>query len=81
MLIEDNYKNLIGNRVKLARTKMKPKITQADLLARLEVRGIYLERTSISKIELQQRPVLDYELVAIADALDVSVLWLLGLAD
>lgn len=71
-------KNLIGDRVRQARHKAKPKITQKDLLARLAVRGIELEKTTISKIEAKTRPVTDIELVAIADALGVSVLWLLG---
>ena len=76
---EKNEKNLIGSRVREARHKSKPKITQTDLLARLAVRGIELEKTTISKIEAKNRPVTDIELVAIADALGVSVLWLLGL--
>ncbi len=74
-------KNLIGDRVRQARHKVKPKITQADLLARLAVRGIELEKTTISKIEAKTRPVTDIELVAIADALGVSVLWLLGMEE
>lgn len=70
-------KNVIGDRVRLARHKTKPKVTQTDLLARLEVRGVNLEKTSISKIEAGTRPVTDIELLAIADALHVSVNWLL----
>ena len=70
-------RNLIGSRVKQARYKPTPKVTQTDLLARLAVRGIELEKTSISKIEAKSRPVTDIELVAIADALGVSVMWLL----
>lgn len=76
--IQKKSKNLIGERVKLARLKKKPKITQNDLLARLAVRGIDLEKTSISKIEAKTRPVTDIELVAIADSLNVSILWLVG---
>ncbi|AOY75615.1 helix-turn-helix domain-containing protein [Clostridium formicaceticum] len=74
-----NARNLIGNRVRQARHKTKPKVTQTDLLARLAVRGIELEKTTISKIEAKTRPVTDIELVAIADALGVSVLWLLNI--
>lgn len=70
-------RNLIGDRVREARLKSKPKITQTELLARLAVRGINLEKTTISKIEAKTRPVTDIELVAIADALAVSILWLL----
>lgn len=74
----NNQRNLIGDRVKEARLKAKPKVTQTDLLARLATRGISLEKTTISKIEAKTRPVTDIELVAIADALKVDILWLLG---
>ncbi len=73
-----NNRNLIGERLRLARLKAKPKITQLDLLARLAVRGVELEKTAISKIEAKTRPVTDIELVAISDALGISILWLLG---
>ncbi len=72
-------KNLIGDRARQARCKTKPKITQMELLARLAVRGIELEKTTISKIESKTRSVTDIELVAIADSLKVSILWLLGM--
>lgn len=71
-------RNLIGDRVRQARHAANPKITQEDLLARLEVRGIVLERTAISKIEAKTRPVTDIELVTIAEALGVGILWLLS---
>ena len=72
-------KNVIGERVREARLKANPKITQVDLLARLEVREIHLEKTSISKIEAGKRPVSDKELLAIADALHVTPNWLLNI--
>lgn len=70
-------KNIIGKRVREARYNTKPKVTQLELIARLAVRGIYMEGTSISKIESFNRPVTDIELVALSDALNVSILWLL----
>jgi HTH-type transcriptional regulator, cell division transcriptional repressor len=72
-------RNLIGERLKKARHAAKPKITQEALLARLAVRGIVLEKTSISKIEAGSRPVTDIELVLISESLGVRILWLLGL--
>ncbi len=72
-------RNLIGPRVKQARENAKPKITQSDLLARLAVRGVELEKTTISKIEAQTCPVTDIELVALSDALGVSIPWLLNI--
>ena len=44
-------RNIIGERVRLAREKAKPFISQSDLAARLQVRGLRIERVTISKIE------------------------------
>ena len=68
-------KNIIGKRLKSFRKENK--ITQEDLSARLQTRGLTLDRTAISKIERGERLVPDYEVVIIADALNVSISWLL----
>ena len=70
-------KNICGARVYEARTKKR--LTQSELSARLQVRGITLKRDSISRIEIGTRFVADYEVVEIAKVLDVSPMWLLGL--
>ena len=44
-------RNIIGERIRLARKAARPPITQADLAARLQVQGIKLDRVAISKIE------------------------------
>lgn len=72
-------RNLIGKRVKITRDKANPPITQSDLSARLAVRGVELSRSAIARIEACNRPVTDIQLVAIANALGVSVSWLLGI--
>ena len=71
-------KNLVGARVKQARKNAKPPITQKDLIARLQVLGMMIDQSGISKIESGQRPVFDTEVVSLAKALNVSVAWLLG---
>lgn len=71
-------KNIIGNRVREARTKTNPQISQQDLSARLGVLGYNIDRVSISKIESGDRFVADYEVVGLAKALNVSVEWLLS---
>jgi transcriptional regulator with XRE-family HTH domain len=48
------------------------------LSGRLARKGIQLDRAAIAKIETNHRRVLDYELKAMADVLDVDVNWLLG---
>jgi len=70
-------KNIIGTRVKEARQKSNPPLTQQDLSARLSVNGYNIDRVSISKIEAGDRFVADYEVVAIAKTLNISVEWLL----
>jgi len=71
-------RNIIGKRVRLARERAKPLITQTDLAARLQIEGLRLERVTISKIETGYREVTDVETVAIAKVLGVTVSWLLG---
>lgn len=67
-------KNLCGDRIREAR--LKKRITQADLAARLQVAGIVMERDSISRIEIGTRFVADYELVVLSEILGVSLDWL-----
>ena len=71
-------RNIIGERVRLARERAKPPVTQFDLAARLQVEGLRMERVTISKIETGYREVTDVEAVAIAKALGVTISWLLG---
>ena len=71
------YRNVIGLRVYQARKQAKPPITQKELVARLQVLGIKITQSGISKIEKGSRPVLDIEVVALAKALKVSTAWLL----
>ena len=73
--------NLIGERVKEARNAAKPPITQDALSKRLGKLGVSVDRAGIAKIETGIRGVLDYELVALAKALNVKVTWLLGVKE
>ena len=68
-------KNICGERVHEARCKMR--LTQSDLAAQLQIKGILIERDSVSRIEIGTRFVADYELQALAKILKVSVDWLL----
>ena len=74
-------RNIVGLRVKQARTSGKPFVTQVDLVARLQVLGMKIDQSGVSKIESGRRPVLDYEVVALADALKVNTEWLLSEGD
>ena len=74
-------RNIIGARVYQARKAERPPITQIDLVARLQVLGMVIDQSGLSKIENGQRPVSDIEVVALAKALKVSVEWLLQESD
>lgn len=68
-------KNLIGARVEAARRSLGMK--QKELLAQLQVRGVDMNSSGLSKLEGQIRYVSDYELLAFAEILNVPVMWLL----
>ncbi len=72
-------KNIVGAKVEQQRKAIGMK--QKDLLAQLQVRGIDLNASGLSKLEGQIRGVSDYELKALAEVLGVSVNWLLGIDD
>jgi len=71
-------RNIIGGRVRQARLKCKPPVSQDDLAGKLAGQGIVVDRTAVSRIENQSRYVMDYEAAAISRALKVSVAWLYG---
>jgi transcriptional regulator with XRE-family HTH domain len=74
-------RNLIGGRIREARLRCKPPVSQEDLAGRLAARGISMDQTAISRIENQSRYLMDYEVAAIARSLKVSVAWLFGEVD
>lgn len=72
-------KNLSGNRIREARVRLR--LTQAELAARMQVEGVLLERDSVSRIETGTRFILDYELPVFARVLRVLVDWLLAMEE
>lgn len=71
-------RNIVGSRIRQARQTAKPPVTQRDLVARLQLLHLSIDQSGISKIEKGQRPVMDFEVVALAKALKVPASWLLG---
>ncbi|MCH3971343.1 MAG: helix-turn-helix domain-containing protein [Oscillospiraceae bacterium] len=72
-------RNLVGARVEA--TRKSEGMKQKELLAQLQVQGVDMNASGLSKLEGQLRYVTDYELVALAKVFNVSVDWLLGLKD
>ena len=66
-------RNEAGPAIRRIRMAMKnPAVSQEDLAGRLATIGIQLDRSALSRIENQDRYLMDYELIAIAKALGVS---------
>lgn len=70
-------RNICGERVEERRKALG--LRQRDLLMRLQVEGVDLNASGLSKLEGQLRSVNDYELLALSKVLDISVNWLLGI--
>lgn len=70
-------RNICGERVEERRRAIGMK--QKDLLTQLQIRGVDLNASGLSKLEGQLRSVCDSELIALAEVLNVSVNWLLGI--
>ena len=70
-------RNIIGEKVEAQRKALGLK--QKDLLTQLQIKGVDLNASGLSKLEGQLRYVTDFELKALAAVLDVSVGWLLDI--
>ena len=69
-------RSLSGAKIREARRNAK--LTQDKISGKLAAKGVHLDRSSIGKIEQEERGVLDFEVLAIAVCLNVNVGWLLG---
>jgi HTH-type transcriptional regulator, cell division transcriptional repressor len=63
--------NIVGSRVQQARNKSKPPLSQEELAARLQLDGWKISRETLAKIEAGFRRVTDFEVMALAKALNV----------
>ena len=71
----DGKCNISGEQIKSARAKAK--LTQDQLAARLQVAGLQMGQMAISRIESGKRLVSERPIIA--EALNVSTDWLLGI--
>ena len=68
--------NIVGSRIREARLRVKPELSQFDLAGRLAAQGLDMDRPTITRIENGNRYLRDYEILAMSRALKVSVAWL-----
>lgn len=71
--------NLVGIRVEQRRRELGMK--QKELLTALQIEGVEMNASGLSKLEGQIRKVNDYELLALSKILSISLNELLGLED
>ena len=64
-------KNLCGEKIREARVKSR--LSQSELAAKVQTEGVTLERDSISRIENGTRFIADYDLKVFAKVLNVKV--------
>ena len=72
-------RNIISQRVRQARQRFNPPLTQDQLSGKLASEGVQLDRVALAKIEIGLRCAFDYEVKALAAALKVDANWLLGI--
>ena len=65
-------RNLVGANLK--KIRLLNGLSQEQLIAQLNLLGLDLDRTSLSRIENQNREVYDYELVYFSKALKVNII-------
>lgn len=63
-------RNIIGENVRKLRKEQN--LTQEELTAKLQLKGLDIDRPMLTKIELRKREVLDFELLCIAEVFNVS---------
>src|SRR5947209_1907982 len=73
-------RNIISQRLRQARNRFNPPLTQDQLSGKLASEGVQLDRVALAKIEIGLRCAFDYEVKALAAALKVDANWLLGIA-
>ena len=67
--------NIAGTQIKLIREKNQ--WSQSIVAAKLQLENVIVEQNAISRMELGTRLIADYELLALAKVLNVSLEWLL----
>jgi hypothetical protein len=72
-------RNIVG--AKVVQVREAKRMKQKDLVALLQSKGMDISDTSMSRLEGQNRLVQDFEVPILADALGVSVEWLLSRED
>lgn len=66
---QGKFKNVCGSRIREARLKAKPQISQENLAGKMAALGVLLDRSAVSRIESRSRGLLDYKVQSLARCL------------
>ena len=64
-------RNIIGDNVR--RFRKEQNLTQEELTAKLQTEGLDIDRPMLTRIELKQREVYDYEALGISNVLNIPI--------
>lgn len=70
--------NICGEQIR--RFRRERKLSQGELAAKLQLQEVQLDQKAVSRVEMGERFVADFELVAFSRALRVSLEALLGIS-
>ena len=65
----------------MRQTRERENLSQEQLAAKLQLAGLNITQKAVSRMETGKRVIADYELPYLADVLDVTIYYLLGLEE
>ena len=65
----------------MRQTREREKLSQEQLAAKLQLAGLNITQKAVSRMETGKRVIADYELPYLADVLDVTIYYLLGMEE
>lgn len=65
----------------MRQTRERENLSQEQLVAKLQLAGLNITQKAVSRMETGKRVIADYELPYLADVLDVTIYYLLGMEE
>lgn len=65
----------------MRQTRERENLSQEQLAAKLQLTGLNITQKAVSRMETGKRVIADYELPYLADVLDVTIYYLLGMEE
>ncbi len=65
----------------MRQTRERENLSQEQLAAKLRLAGLNITQKAVSRMETGKRVIADYELPYLADVLDVTIYYLLGMEE